>query len=374
MILMALDHTRDYFHAEAFTRDPLDPSTTTLFIFFTRFITHFCAPVFVFLAGTSIYLQSMRKSKSGLSVFLFKRGLWLIIVELFLVTFAWTFDIHFSIFLLGVIWTIGISMVLMGFIIRLPFSVILFIGVAIVLGHNIFDSVESTHQGLWWDLLRNGNFAFHQLFPGKSMIIIYPFVPWLGLMMLGYCFGSIYRPVVSGESRRKWLINAGILLISFFVVLRFLNFYGDPFPWSDQKDTLSTILSFFNVHKYPPSLLYMCITMGPALIFLALFENTNTRFSRMISVYGAVPFFYYMLHIYLIHALSMLLFFTRGHTWAEGIQNVNGIPFNFIIPGEGYSIGIVYLIWALIVVALYPLCKWFSQVKQRNKHWVFSYL
>jgi uncharacterized membrane protein len=374
MILMALDHTRDFFHAEAFTKDPLDPATTTVLMFFTRFITHYCAPVFVFLAGTSIFLQSMRKTKAELSVFLFKRGLWLIFVEVVLITFAWSFDFRYSMFILQVIWAIGISMLLMGLIIRLPFALILVIGLLIVTGHNILDSVESTHQGFWWDLLRNGNFAFYEIMPGRQITIIYPFVPWLGLMMLGYCFGKIYTPEFSRHRRKKLLINTGISLILLFIVLRYFNVYGDPHPWSVQHNGTSTFLSFLNVHKYPPSLLFFCITLGPALLFLAFFETTNTRLTRIISVYGKVPFFYYVLHFYIIHSLCMILFFTRGHTLAEGMQSVFGIPFNFLIPGEGYSIGIVYLIWALIVLALYPLCKWFSDLKRKSGRWWMSYL
>jgi uncharacterized membrane protein len=374
MVLMALDHTRDFFHAEAFTKDPLDPATTSVLMFFTRFITHYCAPVFILLAGTSIYLQSLRKSTSELSMFLFKRGLWLILVELILITFAWTFDFNFSTFILQVIWAIGISMFLMGLIIRLPFAVILTSGLMIVLGHNILDGVESTHQGLWWDLLRNGNFAFHEILPGRTIAIIYPFLPWLGLMMLGYCFGKIYEPSFSRDRRKKLLMNTGIALILVFVALRYLNVYGDPHPWMVQHNGLATVLSFLNVNKYPPSLLFFCITLGPALIFLSLFETTNNVITRIISVFGRVPFFYYILHFYILHLLCMVLFFTRGHTFAEGTQSIYGIPFNFLIPGEGYSIGITYLIWILIVGGLYPLCKWFSELKKRSSKWWMSYL
>ena len=374
MVIMALDHTRDFFHAEAFTRDPLDPATTSILMFFTRFITHYCAPVFVLLAGTSIYLQGLRKSKSDLSIFLFKRGLWLIFVEVVLITFAWTFDFSFSVFVLQVIWAIGISMVFMGLVIRLPYWAILSIGLLIVTGHNVFDYVESTHQGFWWDLLRNGNFAFHEILPGRQITIIYPFVPWLGLMMVGYCFGKLFSPSVDPLRRKKILLNTGIGLILFFIALRFTNLYGNPIPWEIQANTTSTILSFLNVHKYPPSLLFFCITLGPALIFLSLFEDTNNKLTRFVSVYGRVPFFYYVLHFYMLHLLCMALFFIRGHTYAEGLQSVFGIPFHFLIAGEGYSIGIVYLIWILLVLALYPLCKWFSDMKRKNAHWWLSYL
>ena len=374
MILMALDHTRDFIHAEAFTHNPLDPATTTPFLFFTRFITHYCAPVFVLLAGVSIYLQGLRKSQGELSVFLLKRGLWLIFVEFILITFAWTFDFRFILFVMQVIWAIGISMVFMSVIIRLPYWLIVTLGLTIVLGHNVFDFVEATHNGLWWDLLRNGNFAFHEILPGRQIAIIYPFLPWLGLMMVGYGLGKIFEPAVSIERRKKFLINTGLGLIFLFVALRYLNVYGDPHPWSVQGEGWRTFLSFMNVHKYPPSLLFFCITLGPALILLALFENTSNKVSQAISIYGRVPFFYYILHFYILHLLAMILFLFRGHTWEEGTQSIYGIPFNFLIQGEGYSIGIVYLIWILMVLALYPLCKWFSDLKKRSGHWAMSYL
>ena len=374
MIIMALDHTRDFFHAEAFTRDPLDPATTNILMYFTRFITHYCAPVFILLAGTSIYLQSLRKSKSELSAFLFKRGLWLILVEVILITFAWTFDFSYSIFILQVIWAIGICMVLMGIIIRLPYTLILIAGLAIVFGHNILDVIPSTHQGFWWDLLHNGNFAFHEILPGHQITIIYPFLPWLGLMMLGYCSGKIYEPSVNPAFRKKLLLYTGTGLILFFILLRYINVYGDPLPWTLQDNTTSTVFSFLNVHKYPPSLLFMCITIGPALIFLALFETSQNKITRIISVYGKVPFFYYILHFYILHILCMILFLARGHSFSEGIQDTAGIPFRFLIAGEGYSIGIVYLIWILMVIALYPLCKWFSDMKRKHRHWWLSYL
>ena len=374
MVIMALDHTRDFFHAEAFTRDPLDPATTNILMYFTRFITHFCAPVFILLAGTSIYLQSLRKSKSELSAFLFKRGLWLILVEVILITFAWTFDFSYSIFILQVIWAIGICMVLMGIIIRLPYTLILIAGLAIVFGHNILDVIPSTHQGFWWDLLHNGNFAFHEILPGHQITIIYPFLPWLGLMMLGYCSGKIYEPSVNPAFRKKLLLYTGTGLILFFILLRYINVYGDPLPWTLQDNTTSTVFSFLNVHKYPPSLLFMCITIGPALIFLALFETSQNKITRIISVYGKVPFFYYILHFYILHILCMILFLARGHSFSEGIQDTAGIPFRFLIAGEGYSIGIVYLIWILMVIALYPLCKWFSDMKRKHRHWWLSYL
>ena len=374
MIMMALDHTRDFFHYDAFMHDPLDLHSTTGYLFFTRWITHYCAPVFVFLAGTSIYLQQLRKYKKELSTFLFKRGLWLIFIELIIITFSFTFDFHYKFFIMQVIWAIGISMVFMSLVVRLPYKIILSLGLLIVFGHNIFDYIESTHHGFLWDLTRNGHFATYEILPGRKFAIAYPFVPWFGLMMLGFCFGKIYEPSFDSLKRKKILLRAGIGVILFFIVLRFLNVYGNPEKWSVQSDWFVTLLSFIDTHKYPPSLLYICMTIGPALIFLSLFENSNSRISRIISVYGRVPFFYYVLHFYMLHTICMILFVTRGHSFSEVIPPINGIPFQFMIAGEGYSLKIVYVIWLSVVIALYPLCKWFSEYKKKNKSWWLSYL
>lgn len=374
MIIMALDHTRDFFHYDAFLHDPLDLKTTTAALFFTRWITHFCAPVFVFLAGTSIYLQAIRKSKTELSSFLLKRGLWLIFVEVIIITFAWTFVPTFSVLVLQVIWAIGISMVLMALLIHLPYFVILSLGLLIVAGHNIFDYIPSTQHGFMWDLVRNGNFATHELVKGHLLTIIYPFLPWLGLMMLGYCIGKIFAPSFDPAKRKKILAWSGGGLILFFVLLRFLNIYGNPNLWAVQTTPLFTLLSFIDVHKYPPSLLFMCMTIGPALLFLSIFENVYNKITRIISVYGRVPFFYYVLHFYFLHILCMFLFLSRGHSITENTLPIFGIPFRFLIAGEGYSLTIVYVIWISLVIALYPLCKWFSDLKKRKQYWWLSYL
>jgi uncharacterized membrane protein len=352
----------------------MDVATTTPFLYFTRFITHYCAPIFILLAGTSIYLQRFRKSTGKLSVFLFKRGLWLIFVEVVIITFAWTFDFTFHSLILQVIWAIGICMMLMGLIIRLPYNVILIGGLILVFGHNFLDFVQSTHQGFWWDLMRNGSFAFHQITNAHQIVIIYPFVPWLGVMMLGYCLGKMYAPAYDSEKRQKHLLRGGIGLLVLFVVLRFLNIYGDPVPWISYENLTQTILSFLNVDKYPPSLLFLCVTLGPALIFLSLFERINNKLTEAISVFGRVPFFYYILHFYIIHLVCMVLFLNRGHAFNEPLNMIFDMKFRFLVIGEGYSVGVVYLVWALVVLSLYPLCRWFSSMKMQHKHWWLSYL
>lgn len=382
MIIMALDHTRDYFHIQGMTGDPLDLTTTTPILYFTRWITHFCAPVFVFLAGTSGFFQSLRKSKKELSEFLIKRGLWLILIEVFVMSFAFTFDIHYSLIALQTIWSIAISMTVLGLAIWLPFNAIFVLGSVIVLGHNLLDFYEAglkSNPGWLYSLVHRP--GFYKLWDGHNLLILYPFLPWIGLMMLGYCFGKLFL-TFEGVARKRMLIWLGAGIVIFFIALRLTNhagakyYYGDPLLWSAQKNSLYTFLSFMNVQKYPPSLLYMCATIGPAILFLAFSGNVKNRLTRFITVYGRVPFFYYILHFYWIHVLSAIFFLTRGHHFAEGIHhNVQGFLPNFLIPGEGYSLWVVYAVWIFVVVSLYPLCKWFSDYKLKHREkWWLSYL
>jgi uncharacterized membrane protein len=380
MIVMALDHTRDFFHQPALLpgHDPLNMATTTPILFFTRWITHFCAPVFVFLAGTSGFFQSLRKSKKDLSRFLITRGLWLILIEILVMNFAFFFDPSYSTIVLQTIWSIGISMIFLGLAIWMPFSAILTLGLIIVFGHNALDFYEKqfppNHQyNIMYSLLHRP--GFYSLGGGHTLFILYPFLPWTGLMMLGYCFGKLFTKY-EGAERRKVLAWLGLGIILFFIALRATNLYGDALHWSKQKNGVFTVLSFINTVKYPPSLLFMCMTIGPAILFVAWWGNVKNSVTRFITVYGRVPFFYYILHFYLIHILSMIAFFARGHSFAEGIHTGQGPlpPFNFTIPGEGYSLGVVYIVWLFVVVSLYPLCKWFSEYKQTHKQWWLSYL
>ena len=374
MIIMALDHTRDFFHKDGMSGDPLNLATTTPFLYFTRWITHFCAPVFVFLAGSSAYFQSLRKSKKELSIFLIKRGLWLILIEIFVLNFAFSFDVHYSMIGLQTIWAIGISMIILGLVIWLPFEAIAAIGLLIIIGHNSLDFYEANLKstpGWWYDLLHH--FGFYPLWDHHSLLILYPFLSWAGLMMVGYCFGKLFISF-EGIRRKKILIGIGSGIILFFVALRATNVYGDPDHWSTQKNSLFTFLSFMNVHKYPPSLLYMCATIGPAILFLAFAGNIKNRLTRFITVYGRVPFLYYILHFFLIHFVSAIFYLARGHSFAEGIKPRPGLLPLFTAAGEGYSLFIVYIIWICVVLSLYPICKWFSDYKRTHKNWWLSYL
>jgi uncharacterized membrane protein len=374
MIIMALDHTRDFFHKDAWTDDPLNLATTTPILFFTRWITHFCAPVFVFLAGTSGWFQSQRKSKKELSLFLIKRGVWLILMEITLVNFSFSFDINFGLIALQTIWAIGISMVILGLAIWLPFAAILGFGLLIVLGHNALDFYEAKRQAFpfWYSLLHKP--GIYPISTRHTLMTMYPFLSWSGLMLLGYCFGKLFTSY-EGVQRKRILTALGIGVILFFIAMRAANSYGNPGQWSVQINALYTALSFIDTNKYPPSLLYICMTIGPAILFLAWIGNVTNRLSRMITVYGRVPFFYYILHFYLIHFISAVLSFTRGHSVAEGIHEGSGqfLP-NFIYPSEGYSLLFVYGMWLVIVLALYPLCKWFSDYKKNHTQWWLSYL
>jgi uncharacterized membrane protein len=375
MIIMALDHTRDFIHRGAWSEDPLNFATTTPLLFLTRWITHFCAPVFVFLAGTSGWFQGLRKSKSELSRLLITRGFWLIVVEITLFTFSFMFDPHFYLIGLQTLWAIGISMIILGLAIWLPFTAIFTLGLLIVLGHNSLDFYEAHHVGnypLWYALLDHQ--GIYPLYAKHSLLVFYPFLPWTGLMLVGYCFGKLFT-MYEGAQRRRVLTRLGIGIILFFIALRSTNLYGDPSHWAVQKNALFTVLSFVNTTKYPPSLLYMCMTIGPAILFVAWAGTAKNQLTRIITVYGRVPFLYYVLHFYLIHLISMLLFLSRGHSVADGIHPPGAGPVpNFIIPGEGYSLWVVYAIWLFVVLAMYPVCKWFSEYKKNHRQWWLSYL
>lgn len=371
MIIMALDHVRDFFHVGAMTGNPTDPATTTPALFFTRWITHFCAPVFVFLAGTSVFLAGIKKTKKELSVFLLKRGIWFIVLEIVIFNFLFSFDPLYHFIGLQVIWVTAISMLLLAALIYLPLPVLFVLGLAIVAGHNLLDNFNSTDPAkipLGWSILHQQSFRFYA--ENRSFMVLYPILPWPGIMLLGYCLGSLYKPGYDAAKRRRKLIAYGLSAIIVFVVVRWINVYGDLFPWAEQKTTTATLLSFLNVSKYPPSLLYTCMTIGPALIVLAWIEKARKNWMNITVVYGRVPMFYYLLHFLLIHLLCMIVFFAQGYTMAEARSG-----FMLFRPNEfGFSLGITYLIWIAVVASLYPLCKWYGRYRATHDHWWLPYL
>ncbi|HRX92520.1 MAG TPA: heparan-alpha-glucosaminide N-acetyltransferase domain-containing protein [Chitinophagaceae bacterium] len=384
MVIMALDHVRDFFYKTDITKagdaalNPTNMQTTFPALFFTRWITHFCAPIFVFLAGTSIYLMCQRKTKREISIFLIKRGFWLVVVELLIITFGWTFDPQYHLLIMQVIWAIGISMIIMGMLVLLPYKWMLALGIIIVAGHNILNySVvnESLKGGLWADLLYFADFSTYQIFKGHYIIIIYSFVPWLGIMLLGYCFGRFYGSSFDPGKRRKILIQLGTGLIFLFILLRLLNMYGDPAPWHEQpRGTVYTFLSFLNVNKYPPSLIFFAMTLGPGILFLGLIEKVQNRFTGILNIYGRVPMLYYILHFFIIHTLVVITFYVQGFGNDDIITE--GVPFFFKPGGLGFGLPGVWAVWIFVVVILFPVCKWYDKYKTvnvRTKPWL-SYL
>jgi uncharacterized membrane protein len=371
MIIMALDHVRDFFHITASIADPTNPATTTPYLFFTRWITHFCAPVFVFLAGTSIFLASRKKTKKEMSVFLIKRGLWLAVLEIVIFNLLFTFDPTYHAIFLQVIWVTGISMVLMAALIYLPMRAILIIGIILVAGHNLLDRFNANNMGqvpFWYGMLHQQFIT--QYAPGRIFGGFYPLLPWPGIMMLGYCLGSLFVSDYDAAKRRKQLVQIGLTAVIVFFVLRFINVYGDLVPWTEQATTTRTIISFFNVTKYPPSLLYCCMTIGPALLVLAWLEKVQAQWGSVVVIYGRVPMFYYLTHFFVIHLLCTIVFFATGHTMSQATGGMMLFrPDNF-----GYSLPVVYAIWIALVAGLYPLCKRYSIYKATHDHWWLSYL
>jgi len=384
MVIMALDHVRDFFYkadlgkAADAAMDPTNMQTTYPALFFTRWITHFCAPIFVFLAGVSVYLMCQRKSKKEVSLFLIKRGFWLVFVEVIIITFSWTFNPFFNVFILQVIWAIGVSMILLGLLVLLPYRIIFALGFLIVGGHNIMDYpfISSGLKGtILSDLLYFSNFSAYQLWEGHFFLIVYAFLPWTGVMLLGYCFGRLFQSNVDPLWRRKMLLGIGTGLIVLFIILRATNLYGDPVPWSPQpRGVLYTFLSFLNLNKYPPSLLFLCMTIGPGILFLAFIEKVQNRFTKIMNVYGRVPMLYYILHFYLIHIIVVIVFYLQGFGTKDIIPE--GLPFFFKPNGLGFGLLGVYAIWLLVVVLLYPICKKYDRYKTTHakEKWWLSYI
>lgn len=377
MLIMAIDHTRDYFHWPALRpglTDPTNLDLTTPAIFMTRWITHFCAPVFVFLTGLSAYISGQRRTPKELSSFLIKRGFWLVIVELVIMTFVVTFNPYYNFFLLVTIWSIGWSMIVLGLLVRGSYKLVLAVGIILFLGHNILDYITLPKEGVasyMWSIwfTTSGRLL---LLGDRAFLISYAILPWTAVMCLGYAIGVLYKRGADPVRRKKILLQLGIGLIVLFLVLRFINGYGDPSHWSQQKSGLFTFLSFLRATKYPASLVYCCMTLGPALVFLSLTENVNNRFSKFVSVYGSVPLFYYILHFFLIHVLCTIAFFATGHNMSEAVD-----PNSFIIfrPAFfGWSLWVVYGVWLTVILLLYYPCKWYSNYKKTHTHWWLSYL
>lgn len=380
MVIMALDHVRDFFHVYAKSFDPTDPSNTYTTLFFTRWITHYCAPTFVLLAGTGALLSTARgKTKPELARFLLTRGLWLILLELTLIRFGWFFNFDYGVTIAQVIWAIGWSMIALGGLIFLPVRAIAFVGLLMIFAHNAFDGVQAQSLGQlrWlWVVLHESNVLTPM--PGVFMFVAYPLVPWIGVMAVGYALGEVLT--LERERRRKILFRLGAACIVLFVALRALNLYGDPNPWAAQgRGAWFTFLSFLNTSKYPPSLLFLLMTLGPSILALALFDRGPVRapglLARPFIVFGRVPMFYYLLHVALIHIVAVFFAYAKyGRAeWLFLNWPPPGAP-QLEPPGYGYRLWVVYVVWIGVVALLYPLCRWFAGVKARRRDAWLSYL
>lgn len=369
MVIMALDHTRGFFSNVTFY--PMDLSQTTPALFWTRWITHLCAPVFIFLAGTGAFLSTSRgKTPRELAWFLVTRGLWLVFLEITVVRcLGWTFNFDLRSVGAAVIWAIGWSMVVLAGLVFLRIELIAFIGVSMIAMHNAFDHVRPEAFGdfawLWHILHQPGGKI--EWFPGSTLSVGYPLIPWIGVMAAGYAFGKLL--LLDVERRRRWIFRIGAAATLLFIVLRASNLYGDPNPWSEQKSALFTFFSFVNCQKYPPSLLYLLMTLGPALMLLAAIDRPLPAALRPIIVFGRVPLFYYLLHLPVIHGLAVLFAFVRyGEAgWLYGTYSTPR-PQDY-----GYNLPVVYFLWVLVVVMLYPLCRWFADLKRRRREAWLSY-
>ena len=417
MILMLLDHTRDFVHHGALqgNPDPTDPAATTVPLFFTRWITHYCAPTFVFLSGVSIYLQKMYgKSTGELSRFLLTRGFWLVVLEFTVVRLGIVYNFDYSLAaLMQVIWVIGVSMMVMAALIWLPVKIVGAIGLLMIVLHNLLDGFQippniafagtpppDLAQKLWFILHQS---AVLPITEGSSAFVAYPLIPWVGVMAAGYALGTVYG--WDARRRRKILLALGLGATVLFIGLRFSNLYGDPGEWDTRagfvarmedrraratpearplppeafdpklSDPAFTILSFLNTQKYPPSLLFLLMTLGPALIVLSLTDRIDGRavWQRIAIVFGRVPLFFYLLQFPLAHAMGIILSLLAGKDIAYFFMNFpeNGAS---APPDHGFSLGVTYLAWIAGVMILFPLCYWYGEYKRRNKHWLLSYL
>jgi uncharacterized membrane protein len=371
MIIMALDHTRDFFHYPG--NPPLNMQTTTVVLFFTRWITHFCAPSFIFLSGVSVFLAGQRRTKKELSTFLLTRGLWLIVSDLLIMSFLFTFDLQYHIFVLEVLWVTGFGMIILALLVRTSIPVIATIALIIILGHNALAYIQLSKERLSGSILTLLFSAFGSMIPigGDRMIAgLYAAIPWTGPILLGYVFGSLYKTGFDAAKRRKVLLISGISFICLFILLRAINEYGDPRPWRVQKDALFTVLSFLNVTKQVPSLLFFSITLGPIMILLSLVEKTSNRFTEICRVYGNVPYFYFIVHFSLLRVFNIALILVEG----VPMKSSSNLPLVWQADGFGHPLWAVFLLWILVVALLYYPCKWYGNYKRTHVYWWFSYV
>jgi uncharacterized membrane protein len=373
MVIMALDHVRDMMHVDSITQSPTNLATTTPILFFTRWITYLCAPTFVFLAGTSAYLSLIKSKNVVVSRnFLLKRGLYLILLELILVNFALFFDPGYHTILFEVIATIGFGFIILGLLLNVSVKTIGIIGLFILLCHNLVPFFPFTDHSIGKTIV---SLLFNQtaipLFSNRVFVMAYPPLPWLGIMLVGFATGKLFEWPV--KKRQDLFIRLGFIALVLFIVLRFINVYGDPVAWSAQRNAMFTFLSFMNVTKYPPSLQFCLVTLSIMFFILAVSERSPNKLSQIVSVYGKVPLFYFIIHFFLIHLLMLGIMFLQGFAWTQ-MDFASG---SFGRPKDiqsGVALWVVYLIWIGVVVILYKPCLWFGKYKSEHTQWWLKYI
>jgi uncharacterized membrane protein len=377
MIIMALDHVRDFFHIGAMSFSPTNLNQTTPFLFFTRWITHYCLPVFMFAAGMGAFFYLAHHSRRQLSRFLWTRGLWFIVLELTVMQLAYNFNFSFRFrILLLVLWIFGICMIAMAALVYLPIRWLGALSVAAILLHNCLDGINAMRFGstAWaWRLLHQPGIIS---VGGRPALVPYTFLPWIAVMAAGFCFAQVF--LLEPVRRRRIMIRTGLAMTVVFFALRAINHYGDPVPWSHQKSAVFTVLSFFNTTKNPGSLDFLLMTLGPALLVLAWLDRRTFKLANPVIVFGRVPMFYYILHFYLIHLLAVLAAWLRyGSATVKFTFNPlpsMGGPRELFPANFGYGLWVTYAVWILTLVILYPLCRWFMGVKAARRDWWLSYL
>lgn len=368
MVIMALDHIREFWSPMAVRAE--DVAHASVLLFFTRWVTHFCAPTFVFLAGTSVFLyQQKQAGKGAVSRFLLTRGLWLVVLEIVVINFLLQWG-AFDLILLQVIWAIGWGLVVLAGLIWLPRGVVAALALLVIAGHNALPNIQPVTAATLLPALVYDSPFLYQLTPRLPVLAAYTMLPWVAVLVAGYAIGPWFLVPLPARKRLLRLAGAGALLL--FVLLRLSNWYGDPQPWSVQpRGPLYTALSFINVTKYPPSLLFLSLTLGTALLLLSVAEPAPGWLRRWLSTFGKVPMFYYLMHLVLISGGALLW------TWAKFGQPYN---LSFAPPGvpqpASYQPSLLraYVVWAVVVLALYWPCRWYQGYKQRHSHWWLSYL
>jgi uncharacterized membrane protein len=378
MVLMALDHVRDFVHRGAMSYSPTDLARTTTALFLTRWVTHICAPVFMFTAGMGAFLWwQQSRTRQQLSTFLLTRGFWLLVLELTVMRLAYNFDFsqRYPLLLL-VLWALGACMIGLAALVWLPLRALAVLSIAVVTLHNCLDHVTASQFGASagiWNLIHEAG-AFR--LAGATVIVGYPLVPWIAVMALGFCFGRVF--LMESSLRRRYLVVIGAASTLAFVVIRALNRYGDPVPWSTQSSVIDTALSFLNTTKYPPSLAFLLMTLGPALLALAYFDLAELKPSNPLVVFGRVPLFFFVIHFYAAHATAVVLAWLRygraSLTFAFHPVPSMGGPRELFPAGFGYDLWVVYVVWTLIGLGLYPACRWFARIKGTRRDWWLSYL